>query len=68
MASETIVEKGLAGVDEIELKGDHGHDGQAVMGTTKLNEDELLLIPAPSADPRGKCCNFHYRSSVRSSD
>lgn len=42
------------------VKGEHTeifpHDGEdtAVMGTTQLNErEEILLVPAPSADPRG---------------
>lgn len=53
MASEVALEKG-------QVKGEHKeifpHDeaDTGVMGTTQLNDnDDILLVPAPSADPRG---------------
>jgi hypothetical protein len=50
MASESSLEKGAHG-EHNEIFPD---DGIKVMGTTQLNdESEILLVPAPSADPRG---------------
>lgn len=56
MATDINVEKGVTGVDHYEISSKDGSDTlhqTATMGTIKLNEDELLLVPAPSSDPRG---------------
>lgn len=54
MSSKEDIEK-VANVEHNEVAGsdDGVKDASKVMGTTKLTEDELLLVPAPSADPRG---------------
>lgn len=54
MASKTDMEKG-ATVEHNEIAGqkDGPSKDAAIMGTTRLIENELLLVPAPSADPRG---------------
>ncbi|KAK4899961.1 hypothetical protein LTR27_002723 [Elasticomyces elasticus] len=53
MASELAVEKGKASVEHYEVAANDGRP--AVMGTMHLNTEELLLVPAPSSDPREKC-------------
>ncbi|KAK5746239.1 hypothetical protein LTR17_000974 [Elasticomyces elasticus] len=50
MASELVVEKGKASVEHYEVAANDGRP--AVMGTMHLNTEELLLVPAPSSDPR----------------
>ena len=50
MANDLSVEKAM-GVEHHEVGSDN--DVPAIMGTTNLNSDELLLVPAPSSDPRG---------------
>ncbi|KAK3637536.1 hypothetical protein LTR56_013539 [Elasticomyces elasticus] len=50
MASELAVEKGKASVEHYEVAANDGRP--AVMGTMHLNTEELLLVPAPSSDPR----------------
>jgi len=56
MGSDIMLEKG-ASVEHNELGGleKDARGGVGVMGTTKLtgSEDEVLLVPAPSTDPRG---------------
>lgn len=52
MASEVALEKGADAHHEEILLDDEADTG--VMGTTKLNGGEdILLVPAPSSDPRG---------------
>ena len=51
MANPTAAEKGFAGVEHMEIENDAAITNDTVMGTTKLNLDEIILVPAPSSDP-----------------
>lgn len=54
MASDLALEKGGAMADHQEISEKYD-GGNGPMGTTQLNEsEEILLVPAPSADPRGE--------------
>lgn len=53
MTSDLSLEKGNAQAEHREILPGDAPDVE-VMGTTQLNEsEEILLVPAPSADPRG---------------
>ena len=55
MANDLELEKGAA-IAHLEISPSENLDGgNGIMGTTQLNvSEEILLVPAPSADPRGK--------------
>ena len=56
MASDLRLQKGGAATEHHQISiSDDG--GNGIMGTTQLNDsEELLLVPAPSSDPRGMLC------------
>ncbi|KAK4570280.1 hypothetical protein LTR86_002360 [Recurvomyces mirabilis] len=65
MANEVAAEKGFAGVEHLEIESaNDATNGMAVMGTTKLNLDEILLVPAPSSDPRDPLNMPYWRKVV----
>jgi hypothetical protein len=62
MASEIAMEKGVATGEHKEIFPHDGGD-TTVMGTTQLNDnpEDILLVPAPSSDPRGSHMHLgHY--------
>ncbi len=57
MATDSKVEKGAATSEHWEISPSDA-PADNVMGTTQINDrEEILLVPAPSSDPRGMYCD-----------
>lgn len=65
MAQDLGVEKDASHNEHREISPDNA-EHENVMGTTRLNDGEaILLVPAPSSDPRGTCCIATFSSRER---